>query len=326
MNIPEIKGGQILITGGSGVVGSYVIDSLKEDFDIVVADLNKPATDVKFVKVNLREPFSLSSDFELCIDLAASVGGIQYFTKHPVENLRDNPRITANILDAVVNSKIQQVIYTSSSAVYENAIEYPTSEDSTLTLPPPSSPYGLSKLIGENLCKAYYKQFGIHFTLLRLFNVYGPREAPEPEYAHVIPELIRKVLSGQSPVEIYGTGEQTRTFTHGRDIGRAYSLSIKNKNAINQAFNVSGNQEMTIIEVLRKIWKMTGHKEEQLKIKHLPPFPHDIKRRFPSNKKIFEKLKWQPEIPFDDGLLETIEWIKKLGYRKISDSLSSLLI
>jgi UDP-glucose 4-epimerase len=312
MNLEVIKGGEILITGGRGVVGSYVIDSLKENFDIVVADLIKPAADVKFVKADLRQPFSISDDFEICIDLAASVGGIQYFTKHPVENLRDNPRITANILDAIVNSKIQQFIFTSSSGVYEHATEYPTPEYAVFTSPPPSSAYNLSKLVGENICMAYNEQFGIHYTILRLFNVYGPREAPDPEYGHVIPQLIRKVLSGQNPVEIYGTGEQTRTLTHGRDTGRAYLSAIRNSNATNEAFNVSGNHEMTIIEVLQKIWDMTGHKEEQLKIKHLPPFPHDVKRRFPSIEKIFEKLKWKPEISFDYGLFETIEWIKKL--------------
>src|SRR5690242_2385979 len=115
MDIPEIKGGQILVTGGSGVVGSYVIDSVKRDYDVVVADLVKPTSDVKFVKADLRKPFSLSNDFEICIDLAASVGGIQYFTKHPVENLRDNPRITSNTLDAIANSKVKQLIYTGSS-------------------------------------------------------------------------------------------------------------------------------------------------------------------------------------------------------------------
>jgi UDP-glucose 4-epimerase len=312
MDIPEIKGGQLLITGGSGIVGSYVIDSLKRDYDIVVADLVKPASDVKFVNVDLREPFSISDDFEICIDLAAHVGGIQYATRHPVENLRDNPRITSNTLDALVNSKVEHVIYSGSSAVYERATEYPSTEDTVPTLPPPNAPYGLSKLVGEKLCKAYNEQFGIHYTILRLFNVYGPGEGPDPEYAHVIPELTTKVLSGQNPVEIYGTGDQTRTFTHGKDIGRAFLLSIANKNAINEDFNVAGNQEITMIDLLRKIWTMTGHTEEQLRTKHLPPFSHDPKRRFPSNKKIREKLNWNPDVPFDDGLFETIEWIRKV--------------
>ena len=306
----EIKGGQVLITGGSGVIGSYVIDALKEEFDIVVADRTRPEEHVKFVNVDLTEPFSISKDFEACIHLAAFVGGIQFFTKHPVENLRDNPRMVSNLLDAVINSKVNHVIYTSSSVVYQHQTQFPTPEESVNDSSPPTSAYGMSKLVGEHLCKAYHEQFGLNFTVLRPFNAYGPREAPDPEYAHVIPELIRKVLSGQYPVDLYGSGEQTRTFTHGKDIGRAFYLAMKNKNSINETFNVAGNEEIKIIEVLRKIWKMSGHKEE-LKINQLEPFPHDVPRRFPSNKKIYEKLGWKPQVSFDDGLLETMEWIKK---------------
>lgn len=306
----EIKGGQILITGGSGVIGSYVIDALKDEFDVVVADKVKPEGNVKFVNVDLLEPFSISKDFDTCIHLAAFVGGIQFFTKHPVENLRDNPKMVSNLLDATTNSKVNHVIYTSSSVVYQHQTQFPTHEESVDISPPPTSAYGMSKLVGEHLCKAYNEQFGLNYTVLRPFNAYGPREAPDPEYAHVIPELIRKVLSGQYPVEIYGSGEQTRTFTHGKDIGQAFYLAVKNKNSINETFNVAGNQEIKIIEVLRDIWKISGRKEE-LKIKHLDSLPHDVPRRFPSNKKIYEKLGWKPQISFDDGLLETMEWIKQ---------------
>ena len=311
MESQRINNGKILITGGSGVLGSYIVESLRQEFEIVIADIVRPEIDdIKFVKVDLRKPFSLSEDFEACIHLAAYVGGIQYFTKHPVENLRDNPKMTANMLDAAVNSKLNHVIFTSSSIVYQHETEFPTQEESVLRSPPPSSAYGMSKLVGEHLCKAYNEQFGLKYTILRPFNVYGPKEVPDPEYAHVIPELVRKVLSGQFPVEIYGTGNQTRTFTHGRDAARAYLLSIKNKNSINETFNVSGNEEIKIIEVLRLIWNMTGHTQE-LKIKHLPPLPHDVQRRFPSNQKILEKLNWRPHISFKDGLLETIEWIRQ---------------
>jgi nucleoside-diphosphate-sugar epimerase len=314
MESQRIDGGKILITGGSGVLGQYITDLLKQEFnDIVVADIVKPEinnnNNVKFVKVDLREPFSISEDFEVCIHLAAYVGGIQFFTKHPVENIRDNPKMTANALDAAVNSKLDHVIFTSSSVVYQHQTEFPTNEESVLRSPPPSSAYGMSKLVGEYLCKAYNEQFGLKYTILRPFNIYGPEESPDPNYAHVIPELARKVLSGQFPVEIYGSGDQTRTFTHGRDVAQAYHLTIKNKNALNETFNVSGNEEIKIIDVLRLIWNMAGHTEE-LKVKHLPPLPHDVQRRFPSNRKIFEKLGWQPNIPFKDGLQETIEWIR----------------
>ncbi|MCH7561416.1 MAG: NAD-dependent epimerase/dehydratase family protein [Thaumarchaeota archaeon] len=306
----EINGGQVLITGGGGVIGSYVIDALKDEFDLVVADKVKPEADVKFVNIDLTEPFSISKDFESCVHLAALVGGIQFFTKHPVENLRDNPRMVTNLLDTVTNSNVNHVIYTSSSVVYQHQTQYPTPEESVSNSPPPTSAYGMSKLVGEHICKAYNEQFGLNYTVLRPFNAYGPREAPDPEYAHVIPELIRKVLSGQNPVELYGSGEQTRTFTHGKDIGRAFYLAIKNKNSINETFNVSGNEEIKIIDLLRKIWRISSHKEE-LKIKHLEPLPHDVPRRFPSNKKIEEKLGWKPQILFDEGLLETMKWIKE---------------
>lgn len=310
MKSQKIGNGQLLITGGSGFIGSYIINLLKEEFDIVVADRFKPQSDTKYVKVDLTKPFSLTKDIEVCIHLAAHVGGIQYFTKHPVENLRNNPVMTSNLLDAAVNASVKHVIYTSTSAVYEHAATFPSTEESSTHCPPPSQPYGFSKLIGEYLCKAYNEQFGLKYSILRPSGVYGPGEDPDPEYGHVIPHLIRKVLSGQFPVEIYGTGEQTRTFTHGKDTARAFLHSIKNKNAINDTFNVCGNEEIRINELLRLIWTMTGHKEE-LKVKHLPPFPYDIKRRFLSNRKINKKLDWKPLISLRRGLAETIEWLKK---------------
>lgn len=310
MKSQKIGNSQVLITGGSGFLGSYIVKLLKEEFDIVVADKFKPKSDAKYAKIDLRKPFSLTRDVEICIHLAAHVGGIQYFTKHPVENLRDNPLITSNLLDAAVNASVKQVIYTSTSAVYEYATNFPTTEEHATYCPPPSQPYGFSKLIGEYLCKAYNEQFGLKYTILRPSGVYGPGEDPDPEYGHVIPHLIRKVLSGQFPVEIYGTGEQTRTFTHGKDTAQAFLQSIKKKNSMNDIFNVCGNEEIRIIELLRLIWIMMGHKEE-LKVKHLPPFPYDIKRRFLSNRKINKKLDWQPLISLSEGLAETIEWIRK---------------
>jgi UDP-glucose 4-epimerase len=312
MEPTRVNDGQILITGGSGVLGSYIINSLKHEYDIVVADIEKPSDtdDIKFAKVDLRKPFVISNDFEVCIHLAAHVGGIQYFTQHPVENIRDNPRMTANMLDAAANSNLDQVIYTSSSVVYQNQREFPTPEDSVVNSPPPTSAYGMSKLFGEFMCKAYNEQFGLKYTILRPFNLFGPKETPDPDYAHVIPELIRKVLSGQFPVEIYGTGRQTRTFTHGKDAARAFLLSIRNNKAIGETFNVSGNEEMEIIHVLRLIWDLTGHTQE-LKVKNLPPFPHDVQRRFPSNRRIKEKIGWEPQIEFVVGLRETIESLLK---------------
>ena len=127
MESPRINNGKILITGGSGVLGNYIVELLRQEYEIVIADIVRPEIDdVRFIKVDLRKPFSLSEDFEVCIHLAAYVGGIQYFTKHPVENIRDNPKMTANMLDAAVNSKLNHVIFTSSSIIYQHQTEFPT--------------------------------------------------------------------------------------------------------------------------------------------------------------------------------------------------------
>jgi nucleoside-diphosphate-sugar epimerase len=311
MEQQRIDGADVLITGGSGVIGSYVTDMLENKFDITVADMNRPESGkVKFSRIDLRKPFSVSKDFQVCIHLGAYVGGIQYFTQHPVENMRDNPRMTANVLDAAINSNLNQVIYTSSSIVYEHQHEFPTKEESVNNSPPPSSFYGMSKLAGEYLCKAYNQQFGLKYTILRPFNVYGPKELPDPEYAHVIPQLVKKVLSNQYPVELYGNGEQTRTFTHGKDAARAYLLSMNNKNAVNETFNVAGNEEIKIKDVLKLIWEMLPHSRDLL-IKNLPAFSHDVKRRFPSTEKILKKLDWRPQISFKEGLSETVNWLSK---------------
>ena len=308
----KVSNGQVLITGGSGVLGSYLYDLMKDEYDVVIADTTKPQNEsVKFIRLDLTQPFSLSRDFETCIHLAAFVGGIQFFTKHPVENIRDNPRMTSNLLDAANASQIEHVLFASSSVVYQHQTQFPTSEESVFNSPPPSSAYGMSKLVGEYMCRSYHEQFGLNYTILRPFNIYGPKEAPDPDYAHVIPELVRKVLSDQYPVEIFGTGKQTRTFTHGKDTARAFLLSLSNKRALNDTFNVSGDEEIEVIKLLEMIWQITGHHEE-LKIKNLPSLPHDVQRRFPSNKKIKNLLNWKPEITFNDGLYETVNWIKTL--------------
>ena len=306
----RIKGGDVLITGGSGFIGSYVTEALKNKYDVVVADTSKPKIrGVRFQKIDLKKPFSISGDFKKCIHLAGLVGGIQYFTKHPVENIRDNPRMTANVFDACVNGGVDHIVYASSSVVYQHQQKFPTIEDDVSRAPPPTSAYGISKLIGEYFCRFYNEQFGLGYTVLRPVNAYGPGEAPDPDYAHVIPHLIKKVLDGQYPVEIYGRGDQIRTFTHVYDIASAFKACMEKTAARNQFFNVCGNKPLKIMDVLERIWRLTGHKN-RLRIKHVKAFKDDIQRRHPSNKKIRRMLGWKPEITFNAGLKDTISWIQ----------------
>jgi len=301
--------GKILITGGSGFIGGYLINQLKREHDVTVIDKNPPKYRVDYIIHDLRKTFKIDKSFDICIQLASIVGGIQYFRSHPAENVHDNSLILSNVFEACVNSNIGKVIYASSSVVYQYAKIFPTPEEETERIPPPSSAYGLTKFLGEYFCKSYYQEYGLKYTILRPFNAYGPGEPPDMDYAHVIPQLIRKVFTGQYPVPIYGSGEQTRCFTYGSDIAEAFELSLYNKAAENQIFNVSSDEEIRIIDLLQKIWDKTKQ-TRSLKVKHLPSFPEDVIRRYPTSEKIMKALGWKPKISLDVGLTRSIAWIK----------------
>jgi len=302
----------VLVTGGSGFLGSHIIHELKQNhYNVLVMDIKPPKQKgIGFIKQDIRKPLSIGRDFDYCIHLAALVGGIQFFHAHRALNIHDNSLILANLFEACANSNIKRIIYSSSSVVYQHAKTFPTPEEETKRIPPPSSAYGYTKLLGEYFCEAYREDRGLPYTILRPFNAYGPGEAPDMDYAHAIPQLVWKVLNCQYPVEIFGSGEQTRCFTYGTDIARAFVLSMGHPKAKNEAFNVSSNQEIRIIDVLRKIWELTDQKKP-LAVKNLPPFPEDVIRRIPSTEKIKEKLGWRAEVSFEEGLTKTIRWLKK---------------
>ena len=138
--------------------------------------------------------------------------------------------------------------------VFERATEFPTTEESRrTTCPTPRSAYGFSKLAGEMYCRALHDEHGLPYTICRPFNAYGPGELPddEPGIAHAVPDLIRKVLSGQRPLQIFGSGEQTRTLTHVDDIADGIVDGHGHAAAENEDFNISASEEMTVAEIAR---------------------------------------------------------------------------
>src|ERR1700749_3869742 len=155
------------------------------------------------------------------IHLAAIVGGIANFHKLPFTLTEGNNALTGATVPAAVEQDVARFTYVSSSMVFERATEFPTPETHLDRCPPPRSAYGFSKLAGEVYARAAHDQHGLRFPICRPFNAYGPGELPdrdEPGIAHAVPDLIAKVLSGQRPLQVFGSGEQTRTLTHVSDI------------------------------------------------------------------------------------------------------------
>src|SRR5919108_5191556 len=220
---------RVLVTGGAGTIGSAVVRRLlaDPDWEVRVSDQRRPpqwmreGCEVHTGDLRVLEEARRATDgCSHVIHLAAIVGGIANFHKLPYTLTEVNHALYNGIFRAALDLGVERFTYVSSSMVFERAEQYPTREDHIPDCPPPRSAYGWSKLAGEIYCRAAHDEHGLPFTICRPFNAYGPGELPEaePGIAHAVPDLIRKALSGQRPLEIFGSGEQTRTLTHIDDI------------------------------------------------------------------------------------------------------------
>ena len=216
------------MTGGAGTIGAAVVRRLLRDpdYDVRVSD-QRPAPQW------MREGCEVhTGDLR---DLAQAREAARVLAGHPPRRDRRRDRelpqlphtltsVNSALYDAIIQAAldhdVERFVYVSSSMVFERATQYPTTEDHVWDVAMPRSAYGFSKLAGEVWCRAAHDEHGLPFTICRPFNAYGPGEMPEdePGIAHAVPDLIRKALSGQQPLQIFGSGEQTRTLTHVDDI------------------------------------------------------------------------------------------------------------
>ena len=253
------------------------------------------------------------ADCSHVIHLAAIVGGIGNFHKLPHTLLEVNTGLYNGVFRAALEERIDRLTYVSSSMVFENATEFPTPEEYVEHTPIPTSAYGFSKLAGEVYCRALHDEHGLPYTICRPFNAYGPGEMPEdePGIAHMVPDLIKKVLSGQKPLEIFGSGEQTRTITHVDDIAEGIVTASAHPAAENEDFNISNDQEMTVAEIARIIWEECGEDPEAFELKHLPSFEVDVQRRWPSVDKARRAIGFETKIGVRDGIRQTVDWLRE---------------
>jgi UDP-glucose 4-epimerase len=306
----------IVVTGGAGFIGSAVVrELLSRGYRVRVIDNMSKASSrvpegVEFVKGDLAVPATAREGFrgaKACINLAARIGGIGYFHKLPATILSENNCIYSSTFEAAVEHKLERMIFVSSSMVFESAVTFPSREEELLKLPPPFTAYGFSKLIGEWYCRAFFDQYGLKSTICRPFNAIGPEEEAGDIVgeAHVIPDLIKKVLDGQHPLELLGDGKQTRCFTHVRDIARGIVMSLESEKAVNEDFNLGTAEEITMLELAKRIQSICAP-ERPFEVKYMPGFSSDIRRRVPDGSKAKRLLDWAPTITIDEGLRECI--------------------
>jgi len=311
---------KFLVTGGAGFIGSEIVRQLLDSgYSTRVADdLSKKDTHIdertEFVRVDLTDFKKTQQVFrgiDICINAAAKIGGIGYFHKFPATILSENNKIYSSTFEAAVANNLKRIVFISSSMVFESTSEFPSKEEDITKIPPPVTAYGFSKLTGEWYCKAFWDQYKLPYSICRPFNAYGINEFPEaePGFAHVIPDLVRKILSGQYPLELLGDGQQTRCFTHVSDVAGGIIAVALNLKGQNQDFNIGNHEEITMLELAKKIWEVMKIKKP-LKVKFVKGFKYDIKRRVPNITKVKKMINWQPQVKFEKGLSELVLWLK----------------
>jgi UDP-glucose 4-epimerase len=314
---------RVLVTGGAGTIGQAVVRRLAAEpaVEIRVTDHRPPPEwmGCEFLDGDLRDAAVARAAVDHCshvIHLAAIVGGIANFHKLPFTLTEVNNALTGAITRASVDAHVERFVYVSSSMVFERASEFPTTEAHLLACPAPRSAYGFSKLSGEVYTRAAHDQLGLRYTICRPFNAYGPGELPDPDepgIAHAVPDLIAKALAGQRPLQIFGSGKQSRTLTHVDDIADGIVTSMLSPAGENEDFNISASQELTVAEIARAIWETCGNDPEAFELEHLPSFEVDVQRRWPSVQKARRILGWKASVELSDGIAQTIAWLRERG-------------
>ncbi len=313
---------RVLVTGGVGTIGAAVVRRLltDPDYEVRVSDQREAPTwmregcevhtgDLR----DLAQAKAATAGCDHVIHLAAIVGGIANFHRLPHTLTEVNAALYNAVVRAALDVEVQRFTYVSSSMVFERATQFPTTESHIEECPPPHSAYGFSKLTGEVYCRAANEEHGLPFTICRPFNAYGPGEMPddEPGIAHAVPDLIRKVLSGQRPLQIFGDGTQTRTLTHVQDIADGIAIAMGSPAGLGETFNISASQEMTVKQIAEAIWAACGQDPEELELEHLPSFTVDVQRRWPSVEKAKTLLGWEAKIGVQEGIAATVAWLRE---------------
>lgn len=310
----------VLITGGTGFIGRHLANHLLllGCQNIRIADRHAKPSDlssrITFTRGDLTDEMFVNDLFKgvtICYHMAALYGGAKFIDQNQATIFSKNLASFTAVFDAAAKHKIKRIIFPSSSLVYNETIATPVVEEDLFRYPPTENPYGAMKLVGEYFCKFYWNDWKLAYTIVRMFNVYGIGDTHQD---HVIPRFVRFALSGK-PFPIMGDGTETRVFTHINDIVSGLAALGEAKKAKNEVFHLTAEEEISMIELAKRIWKLGGRKEP-FKASFTPIPKTTPKRRSASAKKIKETIGWQPKVPLTKGLLELILWTKRLDKSK----------
>lgn len=315
---------KILITGGAGFVGSHLCEKYIQEGNTVICLDNFMNGDIrnirhlvahknfKLINGDIRD-FDLlekiTRDVDIIIHLAAQVH-VDRSVIEPKMTYDTNVLGTQNILEVARMFDVEKVIHASTSEVYGSSEYYPMDEKHPLNAP---HPYGASKIAADRLCYSYIQTYGMNISIMRCFNIFGPRQR-DVGYGGVISIFTRRILNNMPPV-IYGDGLQTRDYTYIDDTVQAYDLVLKHNKPINEPINFGTGKELSILEIANIIIDLCG-KNETMKPVHVDSRPGEVKRLIADPTKAKELLGWDAKYDMHDGIEKFVQWYKDYGAEK----------
>lgn len=311
-----MKKSHVLVTGGAGCIGSNIVEELvRRGKRITVLDnysagptqnLKPFMKKITLVRGDIRDAKAVDRVMKnvAVVIHQAAIRSVPKSVNDPLLSHETNSTGTLILLNAAIKHGVKRFVYASSSSVYGGVAKFPQSENDSLS---PMSPYGVSKLCGENYCHAYHAIYGLHTVALRYFNVYGPRQNPESLYSLVVPAFIDKIRRGERPV-IDGTGKQSRDFTYVKDVVQANLLAaFEAPRAAGKSFNIAGGKDTSILDILNLIARHMGRKTNPI---FGPRRKGDPMRTYADISAARRDLGWRPLTPLNDGIRETVQWFE----------------
>lgn len=331
---------RVLVTGSAGFIAGYLVEELlRAGHEVVGVDNYSKYGKVqrryddhpqyRFIEGDAKDANllkSLIADCDHFVAGAAIIGGISLFHELAYDLLAENERLTASAFDAAIwafkERRLRKITVVSSSMVFESTTVFPTPEGEQRRCPPPHSTYGFQKLATEYFAQGAFEQYALPYTIVRPFNCVGVGEARARvdrevlsgnirlAMSHVVPDLVQKVVKGQDPLRILGTGQQVRHYTYGGDLARGIHLAITSDAALNEDFNLSTAESTTVLELAELIWTKINPGKPFRYIAD-PPYPYDVQRRVPATEKAERILGFRAEVSLSKALDEIIPWVQK---------------
>ncbi len=307
-----------LVTGGAGFIGSHMVSALLDDGHRVrvvdnfstgkrenlahVAD----RIDLHEISITDRAALDKAMDGVDYVFHLAALASVPRSVEDPLASNEHNVTGTLNLLMAAREAGVKRVVYAGSSSAYGNAESEYKSED---MLPLPLSPYAVAKLAAEHYCQVFTEVYGLETVTVRYFNVFGPRQDPLSTYAAVIPKFVTAMLDGQRPV-VEGDGHQSRDFTYIANVVHGNLLACHTPGVAGETFNIAVGGRISLLEMINTLNAIMGTDIQPV---FIAPRPGDVKHSRASIDKARERLGFEPQVSFEDGLARTVAWYAENG-------------